>query len=160
MSSQDTQQNPGYDTTPPASRRMLEVALFVTFFLVILIPIFRSYFKHVMESELFGSDKIGDVGVKSRSEIVAEQRARLESAPLSVSEAAKMLSTAGRSGVPAVAPERSDDLGALEGWALSDNEAAVAAAREAVAAESAPAEEGEEQEDGEGASNEEAAQAE
>src|SRR5690606_23034752 len=119
-------------------RRMLEVAVIVTTILIVLVPLFRSYFKHMMESELFGAEKIGAVGVKSRSEIQAEQKARLESAPLSVSEAAKMLSTAGRSGAPAVAPSASDDLGALEGWTLAKNEAAVAAAQKAVAAPESP----------------------
>jgi hypothetical protein len=134
MSSENQPHSPGYDTTEPAARRMLEVAVLVTITLIILVPLFRSYFKHITESELFAGEKIGSVGVRSRTEIQAEQRARLESAPLSVNQAAKMLSTAGRGGAPAVAPKASEDLGALEGWTLSKNEKAVQAAQRAVEA--------------------------
>jgi hypothetical protein len=146
MSSEHNHQNPGYDTTEPASRRMLEVAVLVTGILIVLVPLFRSYFKQITESELFAEDKIGSTGVKSRAEIQAEQKARLESAPLSVDQAAKMLSTAGRRGAPTVAPRASGDLGALEGWTLSKNEAAVQDAQkatEAAAARAAQAAEGE-----------------
>jgi hypothetical protein len=54
-----------------------------------------------------------------------------------------MLSTAGRGGAPTVSPRPSEDLGALEGWTLSKNEAAVEAARKAVEARASAAQEGE-----------------
>jgi hypothetical protein len=142
MSSEHQQQSPGYDTTAPATRRMLEVAVLVTAILILLVPLFRSYFKRITEGDLFSEEKIGALGAHSRAQIQAEQRARLESAPLSVGQAAKMLSRAGRGSAPTVSPKPSEDLGALEGWTLSKNEAAVEAAKKAVEAR-ANAQEGE-----------------
>ncbi len=129
MSSEHHNTKPGYDTTPPASRRMLEVAVLVTVILIILVPFFRSYFKFMTESEMFSGEKIGAEGVKMRAEVEAEQKARLESAPIAIGEAAKQLA-AGRAS--AVAPKASEELGALAGWALINDEKAVEAAQNAL----------------------------
>lgn len=125
MSAEIEKNNPGYDTGEPANKRIAFVVIFSAALLIALVPVFNSYFNYMFEKEMNAEDKRGHVGVESRNEIEGAQRERLEKAPVSL-EAAKRQLSAGDRGP--VTPKASDDLGALTGWGLDPNEAAVEAA--------------------------------
>lgn len=140
--------NPGYDTGEPANKRIAFVVLLSAAILIGLIPVFNSYFNYMFEKEKSAEDKRGHEGVETRSAIEEAQRERLGKAPVSLEDAKRQLSGGDRS---AVTPKSSDDLGALVGWGLDPNEAALEAATAARERAAGAGEEGEGAEDGEGA---------
>ncbi|MEM1417001.1 MAG: hypothetical protein AAGH15_19035 [Myxococcota bacterium] len=154
-----TQTNPsepdvdlGFEDTPPKSNVIFIVGVLSALTLVMLVPLFDSYYQAVTEAEL--QDKVYSAGTEQVTELKAEHRRQLAEAPITIEAAKDEVAGRGRANGPVRAVANDgvgapiDDavaaLGALQGWngfPTAEGEARLAAAeaalRERVAREEA-----------------------
>ncbi|MEM6959890.1 MAG: hypothetical protein AAF645_29680 [Myxococcota bacterium] len=129
----------GYEKTDPQNKVIFITAVGSALTLIGLIPVFHTYFDSRFIGEL--EDKVYTV-TSSEYESIAESRAQVESAPVSIQAAAERLATGNRRGTP-VAPRRTDtldvpetdaeaSLGAVKGWSARERIREEAHARDAM----------------------------
>ncbi|HJL04585.1 MAG TPA: hypothetical protein RMH85_02675 [Polyangiaceae bacterium LLY-WYZ-15_(1-7)] len=140
---------PGFDDTSTRDKTIVFWTVLSCVVLLSLIPLFHSYFNSMTDAELEAKvlerDDDGDGEVDylaERNRTVAEHRALLREAPISIEAAKAQLASRGRN-VPVVRPRRNDDLGTAEadavaaldavtGWGQLPREEARAEAEEAL----------------------------
>ena len=142
----------GFDDSPPQSNLILITGVLSALTLVMMVPLFDSYFQAVTEAEL--EEKVYTAGTEQYRELRAEHEAQLAEAPITIDAAKREVTGRGRATGP-VRPVRNDGLnvpvddavaalGALEGWngytdgrGVARREAAEAALRGRLARERA-----------------------
>jgi len=145
----------GFEKTPPADKLIFATAIGSAILLLGLIPFFHGYFNQMVAEQY--QQKVVGVPNVLREEVSAREAQNLASAPVSVEQAARELQQRGRVASPAIAPQASSSLDAVEGWNRMPNAEARAAAATAEAGTPAPAPEAPAPVEGEGAPAAEAA---
>lgn len=125
-----------HDTTPPRNRMILIFTLVSPALLILLVPLFHTYFTQMTEGEAVTRVAESPPGI--RDEIFATEREHLDTGPMPIERAMRDIAARGRDASPVIAPTPSDDMGAVSGWGPLADEAAVAAAEAAHAAAHPP----------------------
>jgi len=126
----------GFEKTPPADKLIFATAIGSGILLLSLIPFFHGYFNEMVAEQY--QQKVVGVPNLLREEVSAREAQNLASAPVSVEQAARELQERGRTASPAIAPQASSSLDAVEGWNRMPNADARAAAAAAEVSEPAP----------------------
>lgn len=120
----------GHDDTQPKNRVIFLYTVLTLVALLVLAPIFGSYFTSFVEREI--AAKILTVPNAQYEETKQAAFDTLRNGPLPIERAVAIVGSDGRDVSPAIAPSQSDDVAPVEGWMLNKNEEAAARAAEAV----------------------------
>lgn len=139
----------GHDTSTERNDQLAFWSVVFALTLAFLVPVFHWYFNTMTDRELAAKvmmpDRDGDGQVdylEARDQALAEARAQLEQAPVSIRAAMDQLASSGRN-IPTVRPQPTDgpnaalsdalaSLAALEGWSKRPNTEAKQAAERAL----------------------------
>ncbi len=111
-----------HEDTPPRTQVILLFTLMSAVTLVVLQPLFVSYFETTRAEQ--ERAKVREVPAGGYDEYREEQHRRLRSGPMPIGKAIEELAREGREGPELVRPEPSEDPAPAEGWGFRPGEEA------------------------------------
>jgi len=118
------------DQTEPRNNVILVFTALSALTLVILGPMFLSYYKGFIEDQV--QKVVLSQPAAQYEETKSQALSELQNGRLPIEQAVETLAQQGRDASPLIEPRDSDDLGAVEGWGQAKNEAAAEAAKQAI----------------------------